>query len=110
MGHLLRLITAACVALLLSAVARADDTMGDCHVGAYRLADAALVDLAPSENETFRWRGFDGTTGSLHKSPDGSWSSTLGWTERPDGKTVSFSECAAGEIHFGGVVGHRIAF
>jgi pimeloyl-ACP methyl ester carboxylesterase len=110
MAHLLRLITAACAALLLSAVARADDTMGDCHVGAYRLADATLVDIAPSENETFRWRGFDGTTGSLHKAPDSSWTSTFGWTERPDGKTVSFSDCAAGEIRFGGVVGHRIAF
>ena len=41
---------------------------------------------------------------------DGSWTSTLGWTQRPDGKRVSFSDCAKGEIRFDGVKGKQIAF
>jgi pimeloyl-ACP methyl ester carboxylesterase len=82
---------------------------GDCHIGAYRLADASLVDIAPSEGDTLRWRRFDGTTGSLRKAQAGGWTSAFGWTDRADGRTVSFSDCATGGIRFDGMVGHRIA-
>ena len=104
--------TAAFVSILLPALAQASPAM-DCHVGAYRLADSSVVDIAPSEGDTLRWRKFDGTTGALHKGPlhmgdSDNWTSTFGWTDRPDGKTVSFSDCAAGEIRFDGTTGHRI--
>lgn len=103
------LLIVACAALLLPARAHAE-LVGDCRIGAYRLSDGILIDIAPSEGETLRWRRFDGTTGALHKAPDGSWSSTFGWTDRPDGKAVSFSDCATGQIRFDGMAGRRIPF
>jgi uncharacterized protein len=80
----------------------------DCQVGAYRFADGAIVDIAPSEGKTFRWRKFDGTTGVLHQTHDASWTSTLGWTDHPDGHTASFAACAKGEIQFDGKKASRI--
>ncbi len=97
------------VGLLFSMPAFADST-ANCHVGSYRLASGLVVDIAPSEGETLRWRLFTGETGQLHGQPDGAWNSTLGWSDRPDGKAVSFSDCKAGDIGFGGEAGHRIAF
>ncbi|THD61332.1 prolyl oligopeptidase family serine peptidase [Phenylobacterium sp.] len=97
------------VAILAAQAARADTT-SDCHVGAYRLADGRAVDVAPTDGDTLRWRLFTGETGLLHKRPDGAWDSTYGWTGRPDGKTVAFSDCAAGKITFGQQPGRRIAF
>jgi len=82
----------------------------DCQIGAYRFANGEIVDIAQSQNDTFRWRKFDGKTGTLHKKEDGSWTSTLGWTERPDGHTASFSRCATGEIEFDGKKAYRIPF
>jgi pimeloyl-ACP methyl ester carboxylesterase len=81
----------------------------NCSVGAYRFADGSVVDIARSEGNTLRWRKFDGTTGALHKE-NGSWRSTLGWTDRPDQHTVSFSGCATNEIDFDGSKGRRIPF
>ncbi len=81
-----------------------------CHIGSYRLKDESLVDIAPSEGDTLRWRRFDGTTGALHKTAKGVWSSTSGWTDRADGKTVSFPDCAAGKIVFDEMPGARVAF
>jgi uncharacterized protein len=108
-----------CAAFLLAVVAvgsflptsaRAADTTGDCRIGAYRLADRGVVDIGPSDDDALRWRRFDGTTGALHKTADGSWSSTLGWTDRTDAKTVTFSDCPKGAISFDGINGQRIAF
>jgi pimeloyl-ACP methyl ester carboxylesterase len=83
---------------------------GDCRIGIYRLSDNSDVDIAPSDAGRLRWRRKDGTSGALSRNTDGSWSSTLGWTERSDGKRVSFSECDAGKIRFDGLQGRRIAF
>jgi pimeloyl-ACP methyl ester carboxylesterase len=94
----------------LPAFARAADTVGDCRIGAYRLTDGSVVDVGASDEDTLRWRRFDGTTGKLHKNADGSWNSTLGFTDKPDGKKVTFSDCAKGDISFNGINGHRIAF
>jgi len=99
----------AAVTMLAAQAARADPT-GDCHIGSYRLADGRAVDIAPSDGATLRWRLFTGETGQLRKRPDGTWDSTYGWTGRPDGKTVTFSDCAAGTIVFGQEPGRRIAF
>jgi uncharacterized protein len=85
-------------------------TARDCQIGLYRLPDGEIVDIARSEGDTFRWRKFDGTTGILHQKEDDFWMSTLGWTDRPDGHTASFTHCADGEIEFDGKKAHRIPF
>jgi pimeloyl-ACP methyl ester carboxylesterase len=105
------LIVAVLVAFsaISSAPAFADATK-DCHIGSYRLSDGAAVDIAPSDGDTLRWRMFTGETGQLHRQKDGTWTSTYGWTARPDGRTVSFSDCTKGKISFGRQAGTRIAF
>jgi len=82
----------------------------DCHVGAYLLSGGSIVDIAPSDDDTLRWRRFDGTTGALHKTATGAWKSTSGWTGRGDGKSVSFGECEDRSIEFDRVRGQRIDF
>src|SRR6266536_548360 len=108
-----RLIVCALSATFLAVVV-ADEpktgTAGDCQIGAYRFSNGEIVDIARSEGDAFRWRRFDGTTGVLHKKQDGSWTSTLGWTNRTDGHTASFTGCATGEIEFDGKKAHRIPF
>ncbi|MDE2448002.1 MAG: alpha/beta hydrolase [Gammaproteobacteria bacterium] len=103
-------LTAVLVALLLGhSAAVAADTQ-DCHIGSYRLADGGVVDVAPSDGNTLRWRTWSGETGQLHPQKDGSWTSTYGWTNRPDGRVIAFSDCALGEISFGKLSGKRIVF
>jgi uncharacterized protein len=99
-------LSAACIGVALSGESAGDD----CQTGAYRFSDGEIVDIARSEGDTFRWRKFDGTTGILHKKKDGSWTSTLGWTDRPDGHTASFTRCARGEIEFDGKKAYRLPF
>ncbi|HEX3756416.1 MAG TPA: CocE/NonD family hydrolase [Rhizomicrobium sp.] len=82
--------------------------MSDCHIGSYRLADGRTVDIAPSDGDTLRWRLFTGETGQLQKRADGTWTSTFGWTGRPDITTVAFADCD--DISFGKESGKRIAF
>jgi hypothetical protein len=86
------------------------DIKADCHVGSYRLSDGRTLDVAPSDSSSLRWRTFAGETGQLHPQANGAWTSTFGWTDRPDGKIVSFSDCDQGEIIFGNESGKRIAF
>jgi hypothetical protein len=106
---LFRFGTALCIVLLAGAAASPANA-ADCHIGSYRLGDGTAVDIAPSDGDTLRWRLFTGETGQLHPQKDGTWISTYGWTTRPDGKTVSFSDCTKGEITFGKETGKRIAF
>lgn len=114
----LKLVAAALSAIISSLIyvaspltaGAAADTTKDCHIGSYRLSDGKTVDIAPSDGDTLRWRMFTGETGQLHPQKDGTWTSTYGWTGRPDGKTVSFSDCNKGEIAFAGEHGTRIAF
>jgi uncharacterized protein len=97
--------------LLLSfSVLAGADVKRDCHVGSYRLGDGSTVDVAPSDSNTLRWQTFTGERGQLHPQANGTWTSTYGWTDRPDGKTVSFSDCDKGEITFGDESGRRIDF
>lgn len=98
-----------CMLWLTGSIAQAGPKE-DCHIGSYRLADGRLVDIAPSVGDTLRWRQFDGTTGALHKAANGLWTSTSGWTERPDGVSASFSACGSERITFSGVAGRRIQF
>jgi dienelactone hydrolase len=97
--------------LLLSfSVFAGADVKKDCHIGSYRLSDGSTVDVAPSDGNTLRWLTFTGERGQLHPQADGTWTSTYGWTDRPDGKTVSFSDCDKGEMIFENEPGRRIAF
>jgi hypothetical protein len=108
MNFSVRYCLALCALFAAPSIVRAGDAR-DCHIGSYRLADGNLVDIAPSEGDTLRWRQFDGATGALHPGADGIWKSTSGWTERADGITVSFSACSAGQITFGSITGQRVA-
>jgi pimeloyl-ACP methyl ester carboxylesterase len=110
MGCIAPLLAVALVVPFLHIVVSAADAVGDCRIGAYRLIDGSVVDIGASDEDALRWRRLDGTSGKLHKGTDGSWSSTLGWTDKTDGKTVTFSDCAKGDISFNGINGHRIAF
>jgi pimeloyl-ACP methyl ester carboxylesterase len=101
---LLKVLAAGALATFASG-AMAD---ADCHVGVYRLGDGRVVDIAPSEGPTLRWRMFDGETGALALQPNGSWISTFGWTGRPDGRKISFSGCGGGLLNFDGMSGERI--
>jgi pimeloyl-ACP methyl ester carboxylesterase len=94
--------------LFVSSAVRAAESP-DCSIGSFRLADGSIVDIAPFDGDTLRWRRFDGTTGALHKTPHGDWKSTFGWSDSPDGKTVSFAGCG-GAINFDGTSGRRIPF
>jgi dienelactone hydrolase len=96
--------------LVLFSVPAAGETAKDCHAGLYRLSDGRTVDVAPSDGDTLRWLMFTGERGQLGPQKNGTWASTYGWTGRPDGKTVSFSDCARGEIIFGEEPGRRITF
>src|SRR3989442_13407256 len=103
-------LAAACgISLLMCVPALAEGTKS-CHIGSYRLADGEPIDIAPSDGDTLRWRMFSGETGQLHPNKDGTWTSTMGWTGRPDGRTVSFTDCMKGDIAFGRDSGHKIAF
>ena len=81
-----------------------------CPVGVYRFRDGRTVDVAPSDGDTLRWMMFTGERGQLHPQANGGWTSTYGWTNRPDGKIVSFSSCRVGEITFDDERGRRIDF
>ena len=98
----------ALLAALMCAVASLPAAAHDCHVGVYRLSDGRVVDIAPSEGTKLRWRQFDGATGALTRASGGRWQSTYGWTGRADGIEVTFGDCAAGTMVFGGVQGQRI--
>jgi hypothetical protein len=63
-----------------------------------------------SDDNTLRWLTLTGERGLLHPQGDHTWTSTFGWTDRPDGKTVSFSDCGKGEILFDNESGKRIDF
>lgn len=80
----------------------------DCHIGVYRLAGGAVLDVGAADGGALRWRRFDGESGALAPGAGGAWTSSYGWTGRPDGRTVRFSDCAAGRIDFAGLAGRRI--
>lgn len=109
-GPLVRAAILAIAALLMmfpGSPARARDRLGDCRIGIYRLADRSTVDVGATDGDHLRWRKEDGTTGALTPAAGDTWTSTLGWTKRPDGKRVSF-DCGRGTIVFAGLPGKRI--
>jgi uncharacterized protein len=104
-----RIVAATCFALASYSATAADDATANCRIGIYHLSDGSDVDIGQGQESHLRWRRKDGTSGELTETTDGTWTSTFGWTSRPDGKRVSFSECGKGAITFAGVKGERIA-
>lgn len=95
------------VVLGMPAIASAGGPSGNCAVGIYQLDNGRKLDVGLSDGNHLRWREDDGTTGLLTRVGKAVWTSTLGWTQRPDGKRVSF-DCAHDTINFAGVPGKRI--
>jgi pimeloyl-ACP methyl ester carboxylesterase len=79
-----------------------------CEVGSYRLDDGRALDIGPAGEDQLRWRTTDGRSGALTPGGNGAWTSTLGWTDRPDGHRVSFEDCGRGGIRFDDITGHRV--
>lgn len=79
-----------------------------CEVGSYRMSDGTSLDIAAGEPGKLRWRHPDGRTGELTSQGKGRWTSTLGWTGRPDGHRVTIPDCKRGEIRFDKLTGRRI--
>jgi len=69
-----------------------------CHVGAYRLTDGRVIDIAPADGADLRWRLDDGQVGKLEAAKG--WASTRGWTDKADGHTVRFGGCDEGRLTF----------
>jgi uncharacterized protein len=91
----------------LAALALSSMGFADCRVGAYRTDDGEVIDVAPSVENTLRWRKFDGTTGSLVEASGGEWTSRAGWTDKPDGIVVSF-DCERGTLRFAETPARRV--
>ncbi|AIF46070.1 alpha/beta hydrolase family protein [Dyella japonica] len=96
------------LATLLAALLAGSAPAADCHIGAYRLSDGSTLDIAPTDTDALRWRHIDGSTGKLTRAANDTWTSTLGWTDRPDGKDVRFVDCAKGKLSFDGKSGQRM--
>jgi pimeloyl-ACP methyl ester carboxylesterase len=89
------------------AIATAATTGPECAPGAYRASDGEVIDVAATGESALRWRSLDGSTGELKRDGD-HWTSTAGWTGRPDGLQVLF-DCTANTARFGERKVRRIA-
>jgi uncharacterized protein len=83
-----------------------------CQIAVYRLADGRVLDVAPASGGKLRWRLDNGRTGLL--AAKNNWSSTLGWTGKPDGVSLQLPPCGGTRIGFidqgaPAVSGERIA-
>jgi len=97
--------------LFFSAASQAAAPDLRCHAGAYRLDDGRFIDVAAlSDPAQLRWRMLDGRSGRLAHHDDGTWTSTLGWTNRADGVRVDFGDCVQGRITVDGHAGIRQEF
>ncbi|ALN93633.1 prolyl oligopeptidase family protein [Lysobacter gummosus] len=80
-----------------------------CEIGSYRLVDGSALDIGPGAAGQLRWRRTDGLTGALIRAGKERWTSTYGWTERPDGHTLTITDCGRGGIGFDDIAGQREA-
>lgn len=93
---------------LLTALLASATPVTNCHVGGYQLSDGSTLDIAPTDSDALRWRRIDGSTGKLVRGANDTWTSSFGWTDRPDGKDLHFDDCAKGGITFAGMKGQRM--
>jgi len=106
MKRVTRLICAGAATVFAFATAVADEV--PCEVGSYLMSDGASLDIAAGVPGKLRWRLPDGRTGQLTSEGKGRWTSTLGWTERPDGHRITIPDCGRGEIRFDKLTGRRV--
>jgi dienelactone hydrolase len=62
-----------------------------------------MVDIAPSDAGSLRWRMLDGRSGALRRSGAGHWVSTTGWTKRPDRFGLTLQNCDPKTVRFAGM-------
>src|SRR3546814_2333079 len=86
------LTRAALIAALFGAIPAAAAER-ECALGAYRLSDGGVIDVAAASEAAPRWRGLDGASGELTRDGD-RWTGHAGWTGRLHGLPVRF-DCAA---------------
>ncbi|MGO4780506.1 alpha/beta hydrolase, partial [Lysobacter sp. 2RAB21] len=67
------------------------------------------LDIGPGAAGQLRWRRTDGLTGALIRAGKDRWTSTYGWTERPDGHALTIDDCGRGGIRFDDMAGQREA-
>jgi pimeloyl-ACP methyl ester carboxylesterase len=80
-----------------------------CETGSYALSDGASLDVGPGGDPgQLRWRLDDGTTGALKPAGGDRWTSTAGWSDRPDGHDLRIPDCGRGTIRFGALEGRRV--
>ncbi|MGO1070420.1 alpha/beta hydrolase family protein [Lysobacter sp. CA199] len=103
------LLVSAAIAGIAQAAPVAAEAAAACQIGSYRMADGSALDIGPGAQGQLRWRRTDGLTGALTASGANRWTSTYGWTQRPDGHSVAFVDCGRGGIRFDRVVGRREA-
>jgi len=72
----------------------------DCRTGLYRDAAGDRLALTPTTAGGYRSRTPDGHASALTET-DGSWRSTLGWTDEPDGFDVDLGACGDNAILLG---------
>lgn len=76
-----------------------------CHVGSYRLDGGAVIDLAPVEGATLRWRTIDGRSGTLQEGEDGVWSGQAGWSAEAGRAAFILGDCDDATIAVTGIDG-----
>jgi len=94
--------------LIVLALASAAAVAEPCEVGSYRMADGSSLDIEAGESGNLWWKRPDGRIGKLTSQGKGRYTSTLGWTGRPDGHRVTISDCKSGEIRFDDLTGRRV--
>ncbi len=105
---------ASCIAFVAPSLAHAQAAAKSpvsapyCEIGSYRMADGTNLDIGPAAAGQLRWRKTDGRTGALKPQGEGRWTSTLGWTDRPDGHVVTIPDCGTGAIRFDDMTGKRV--
>jgi uncharacterized protein len=87
--------------------AQAQPPTPPCEIGSYRMADGSSLDIGSAALGQLRWRTLDGRTGALKPQENGRWTSTLGWTDRPDGHSITIPDCRRGEIRFDDIAGQK---
>ena len=86
-----------------------------CHAGAYELDSGQHLAITPSDDDTLRYRMFEGPSGRLYPDGGARYVSGDGWSvQEPVTTIVTFDDCETGGLQFqsgdgAAVAGHRLA-